>query len=661
MSDKVRRQVSTPVNQHERVSQVLVVFKTHLDMGFTDYAKNVVRSYVEQYIPSALHLAKETSQLPDRFVWTMGSWLVHHYLEVTSGKSRRRMEAAIAEGDICWHALPFTTHTELMDAELFRQGLRYSQQLDARFGRTTSAAKMTDVPGHTKAMVPLLAERGVRLLHIGVNPASTVPAVPPVFLWRCDGAEVVVVYEKDYGATTVLPGGMAMSVNLTGDNLGPQNLGEISKVYQQVRSSFPQATVAAGTLNTIADWIWDRRKALPVVSSEIGDTWIHGVGTDPAKTARFRALCRLRSRWIASNQLEAGGKTDFPFAENLLCTAEHTWGMDIKTHLDDWRTYSMTGLHRVLKKANFRAVAASWDEQRAYVQLALNALPPDLADEAKKELSFLRIRTRLGKWKKIPTFDTFRCGPWSINLAPDGSIQRLCREGSPRLFADVRHRLASFAHQTFSPGDYRRFYRQYNTLDVDWARKDFNKSGLPICAAARHKPSVTRLESHANGEVRTLLAFPAAAVRSGAPSLGALTFSSHAEGLDLRLEWQGKKANRMPEALWMGFRPWIASDPAWTVEKFGIPIDPLDVVHDGNRHLHAADGIVSANDFSIYSCDAPLVAPGRPRLLNFSDQLPDLSQGVTFNLYNNVWGTNFPMWYSDDAVFRFELRWRNAT
>ena len=25
------------------------------------------------------------------------------------------------------------------------------------------------------------------------------------------------------------------------------------------------------------------------------------------------------------------------------------------------------------------------------------------------------------------------------------------------------------------------------------------------------------------------------------------------------------------------------------------------------------------------------------------------------NLYNNVWGTNFPMWYEEDARFRFVL------
>ena len=26
-----------------------------------------------------------------------------------------------------------------------------------------------------------------------------------------------------------------------------------------------------------------------------------------------------------------------------------------------------------------------------------------------------------------------------------------------------------------------------------------------------------------------------------------------------------------------------------------------------------------------------------------------------FNLYNNVWNTNFPMWYEDDALFRFSI------
>jgi len=39
------------------ISTVHLVFKTHLDVGFTDLAKNVVRRYFDHYIPGALDLA----------------------------------------------------------------------------------------------------------------------------------------------------------------------------------------------------------------------------------------------------------------------------------------------------------------------------------------------------------------------------------------------------------------------------------------------------------------------------------------------------------------------------------------------------------------------------------------------------------------------------
>lgn len=39
--------------------------------------------------------------------------------------------------------------------------------------------------------------------------------------------------------------------------------------------------------------------------------------------------------------------------------------------------------------------------------------------------------------------------------------------------------------------------------------------------------------------------------------------------------------------------------------------------------------------------------------------LPEPEAGAWFCLYNNVWGTNFPMWYGEDARFRFELTFTN--
>lgn len=75
--------------------------------------------------------------------------------------------------------MPFTMHTELLDADTLDYGLSIVDQIDTITGRKTIAAKMTDVPGHTIGLVPLLARHGIKVLHIGVNKASAIPDVPP--------------------------------------------------------------------------------------------------------------------------------------------------------------------------------------------------------------------------------------------------------------------------------------------------------------------------------------------------------------------------------------------------------------------------------------------------------------------------------------------------
>ena len=89
-------------------------------------------------------------------------------------------------------------------------------------------------------------------------------------------------------------------------------------------------------------------------------------------------------------------------------------------------------------------------------------------------------------------------------------------------------------------------------------------------------------------------------------------------------------------------------------------ISPLEVVRNGSRKLHAVGrGLLYRDDereLAIETLDAPLVAPGEPSLLDFNNTQPPLEKGWHLNLYNNVWGTNFPMWYDEDARFRFDLR-----
>ncbi|MCU1453543.1 MAG: hypothetical protein JWN46_1689, partial [Acidimicrobiales bacterium] len=289
-----------PDHHEPPLRTVHLVAKTHLDLGFTGLAAEVADQYLEDFFPRAMAVAAELRARggPERLVWTTGSWPLWWALERRSGPARRRLEQAIAAGDLAWHALPLTTHTELMDAALVEAGLGISAELDRRFGRRTVAAKMTDVPGHTRALVPLLAAAGVTLLHLGVNPAWPVPDVPPVFRWRSpEGAEVVVVYQSGgYGGFRAVDGcADALAFAHTGDNLGPPSVEDVLAAHQRLRSTVPGAAVRASTLDAFASALSASGAvaALPVVTAEIGDSWIFGAASDPQKVARYRELLRL--------------------------------------------------------------------------------------------------------------------------------------------------------------------------------------------------------------------------------------------------------------------------------------------------------------------------------------------------------------------------------
>lgn len=57
----------------------------------------------------------------------------------------------------------------------------------------------------------------------------------------------------------------------------------------------------------------------------------------------------------------------------------------------------------------------------------------------------------------------------------------------------------------------------------------------------------------------------------------------------------------------------------------------------------------------ITSLDAPLLVVGERGALNYSTAQPDLNRGVHFCLYNNLWGTNFSMWWEGSIRYRFRI------
>ena len=653
-----------------------LIFKTHLDVGFTDYASVVVNNYFSKYIPASLRVAREMRERgqPERFLWTTGSWLIYEYLEQAQPAVRKEMEEAILRGDIAWHALPFTTHTELEDAELFRFGLKLAKRLDERFGRKTIAAKLTDVPGHTRGIVPLLAEAGIKFLHIGVNPGSTIPSVPPLFRWQDDsGEELMVMYESGYGSAFDIPGmDDALAFGHTSDNMGPQSVDEVLEVYHDKRGLFPGANVFASTLDAFAGKLEAVRASLPVVTDEIGDTWIHGVGSDPIKVSRYRELLRLRMGWLKDKKATYQDERFFNFNRKLMLVPEHTWGMDEKTHLDDHDAYDAESFKKARGKPNFKKFESSWVEKRGYIDNALNALEDSpLADEARKRLKSIRPQEpQLKGWAK---FEESTLLLESENLRvifkpASAEIISLVNRSDGQEWCSSEQRMASYAYQTFSAADYDRFIHQYILPSMQtsgWALEDFGKPGLekasPVSKVWRPKVEAVYLpEDPKITSMLFKLGFEGDAVqRYGAPRVTWLRFTLEAgmASLHIDLQWFHKSPCRMPEAFWFGFTPVNSQSLDWRMEKLGKWLSPLSVVENGNRHLHAigkgVTGSAGEKKIAINPLDSALVAPGAPSMLDFNNHQPELSKGMHFCLLNNLWGTNFPMWFEEDCRFRF--------
>lgn len=675
------------------IRKVHLIFKTHLDVGFTDFARNVVRDYRERFIPQAIQTAAALRRLtadnpphsPRRFVWTTGSWLIYDYLESASVDERKALEAAILAGDIAWHALPFTTHTELMSADLFRYGLSLSARLDQRFGRKTIAGKMTDVPGHTRAMVPLLAEAGVQFVHFGVNGASTPPDVPDVFVWRDAESEqsVLVMYHKGtYGDLKIVPGlDEAICFAHTNDNIGPQTPEDAIHNFDELQRQFPEAEVVGSTLDAFGARLATIKDSLPIVTSEIGDTWIHGVGSDPLKVSQFLALQRLHGEWIADGVAATPEQhVGFDaFSRLLLMVPEHTWGMDIKTHLADFTTYRQPEFNAARQRANFQLVEQSWDEQRGYVQDSIAALPDALRQQAITRLNADVPRRSDPQQEGFTALtlealanQTFTAGQFEVRFdASRGGLTHLKHMPSGRVLAGTSEgeALGTFWFETFSQDDYADFHRDYNInkgTTSEWSIPDFTKPGMDAPIRHRWHARLTHAyhrHSAEQDEFLLMLAMPAEAVNDcGAPRDVLLTvrFPADAPDVHVDLQWFGKPASRLAQAAWLSFVPHVESADEWRLLKMGRRIDPRDVVPDGNRHLHAAESVLFDAQLRLTSWDAPLVAPGKASLLDFNNALPSIGDGVQVNLYNNVWGTNFRMWYEDDSRFRFTLSYRPA-
>ena len=680
------------------IKKVHVIFKTHLDVGFTDLAKNVTNKYINNFIPKAIMLAKKVNKDKENkiFIWTVGSWIIDEYLRTVTGKAKDEIIDAINQGYISWHGLPFTTHSELMDVDLFNFGIGISKELDKRFSRNTIAAKMTDVPGHTRGIIEPLCINGIKYLHIGVNDVSHKPKVYDTIIWRdSKGNEIIVDYCQGYGKTTIVPGfDEVLFFAHSGDNLGPPCEDDVYRQMENIQKQFPSSQVKASSLDDYARALMNIKEKLPIITEEIGDTWIHGIASDPYKVSSFFEMLRLKDKWVKDGKLEKGSIVYNEFLRNLLMIPEHTWGLDFKKYMSEYKNWRKQDFikariidkisdeycmgkyaefaHYLKEEFESQIKHMNWDqrsysyyesshsEQRSYVTCAIETLPPDLKEEANKAILVLKQCPEKSEgYREISLNEKTSIDGFLITVLLNGSISL---EGNNIESTII---LGKVTYEIFGIDTFKKWKKEY-MVDLEanklWGTPDFFKPGIEEAGAPQRNVhfycKVQKCFQKENELIIEARFEDYECNEYGCPRNVAIKYVFNKNEIEICAYLSQKDASRMPEALWISH--FTANDKVENVKlkKLGEIIDPLKVVECGNRNYHCVKEVnftLDGLDINIVPLDSTLLSLGEMRLYDFNQNYADPKKGFHFNLYNNLWGTNFKMWYEEDIISRFKI------
>ena len=675
----------------QNISTIYLVSSCHLDVGFADSAANIVNRYFDFFIPEAILIANTLREYggEERLVFTTHSYLVSLYLDCPpnmglhcpSEEATGRFKDAVNRGDITWHAFPFNGEPEYFLRPLMLEaGFNLTHRLDDMFGRAhTMTMSQRDVPGMTSAIIPLMVKAGVKAVTVGVNSASMPPDVPRVFQWQHNTTNTRIIamwHPGGYGGTkgitlesmVVVPGmSHALAFAIRNDNSGPPSLLEVLNNFARLKKLFPNATIVASGYDPFVLELMQYQDQLPVVKGEIGDTWIYGTASDPWKTQQFYCIINTWERAIQSSPaVYLDDIRIHNFSRLLIKNGEHTWGKDVKTYLNDWMNWDNKAFLAHLNTSPYQDMIASWLEQRSWgIDYALEALGDHpLLKDIQLELQKLPYN---GHAPSVTGY-TLQNDPSAVFKLPvDGgtiSIQFDISTGAITYFTDSRisteslasssHPIGQIVYQTFNNKAYKAFLTQYLYTNTSWADKDLGKHGMDVSSLQIVSPSIKYLWSNVN-KTRFLqeLVFnnTTLVTNYGAPQSMWLevTIDNNTQ-LNMTLYIVNKTATRLPESLSLYFDPPVKDDTKIFVTKLGSLVDIESVVHNGSQHLHSSQTITYSSPsisqhMTFQSLDTSVLCVGYPNPFPTPPSPPAMDDGFAFNIFNNIWGTNYVMWY----------------
>jgi hypothetical protein len=346
------------------VREVIVIIKTHFDIGYTHRVKEIVHHYRTEMIDRAMNIMDQSKTLPpeQQFAWTGPGWVMSKVLEDWDSQTparRQRLDDYVRSGKFQFHALPFTLESDACEPEEMARGFIFASQLCRKYGMPLPrSGKMTDVPSHGGALATVLSHGGVQFMHIGCNWPSGCVRTPGLFWWEGpDGSRVLTFYSNTYGTcvpawmprwysaqdpfistslapTPDWPYAIWPAILVTPDNSGPPKADQIKALFEDASKRLPGVKVRMGTMDDFVDAILREQPEIPAVKGEMPDTWIHGIMCDPGGIKLSREVHpQIAAAEALHTQLGLWGVSQPPIAkevatayEKMLLYGEHTWG-----------------------------------------------------------------------------------------------------------------------------------------------------------------------------------------------------------------------------------------------------------------------------------------------------------------------------------------------
>jgi len=339
--------------------QVYLLHHSHVDIGYTHVQTEVERKHWG-YFEQVIELARKTVDYPAgaRFKWNVEVlWAVDSYLKQASEEKRRQFMEAVRKGWIGLDALYGNELTALCRPEELIRLVGFAERLRRNYHLTIDTAMITDVPGYTWGIVPVLAQSGVNYFSVGPNRGHRIGYTltswgdKPFYWVSPDGKHNILCWVAGEGYSLFHSGRLSrgrlfeylkrleeakypydmvqVRYSIGGDN-GPPDPGLSDFVRNwNAKYAYPRLVVAT-TSEMFHEFERRYGEHLPKVSGDFTPYWEDGAGSSARETSINRAsaerLVQAETLWAMFEPAGYPADEFYTAWRNVILYDEHTWG-----------------------------------------------------------------------------------------------------------------------------------------------------------------------------------------------------------------------------------------------------------------------------------------------------------------------------------------------